>query len=112
MFAKIAEIFKSIQGEGIYQGESQVFVRFFGCNLNCQFCDTKLTSYRELTLDELLGQINSFSDYHSISLTGGEPLLQAYFLEKLAEQLKLDGKTISGERAKRFRFNNDGELTP
>ncbi|MCM8763078.1 MAG: 7-carboxy-7-deazaguanine synthase QueE, partial [Candidatus Omnitrophica bacterium] len=78
MQAKIAEIFKSIQGEGIYQGREQVFVRFYGCNLKCQFCDTPLTHYEELRPEELLNRINIFGvDYHSLSLTGGEPLLQS-----------------------------------
>jgi len=94
MKAKISEVFKSIQGEGLYQGKDQLFVRFFGCNLDCSFCDTKLSSYKQLSLDELLGQIATFSDYHSLSLTGGEPLLQIDFLKELVEQLKKDGKIV------------------
>ena len=38
---KISEIFPSIQGEGLRQGEPTIFVRFAGCNLRCTFCDTK-----------------------------------------------------------------------
>ncbi|MCX5784758.1 MAG: 7-carboxy-7-deazaguanine synthase QueE [Elusimicrobia bacterium] len=37
--AKISEIFFSIQGEGLYCGQKQVFLRFAGCNLNCAYCD-------------------------------------------------------------------------
>ncbi|MCK5661099.1 MAG: 7-carboxy-7-deazaguanine synthase QueE, partial [Methanosarcinales archaeon] len=36
----IYEIFNSIQGEGPYVGMRQVFVRFCGCNLACEYCDT------------------------------------------------------------------------
>lgn len=38
MKARIVEVFDSIQGEGIYQGVRQLFVRFADCNLRCNFC--------------------------------------------------------------------------
>ncbi len=94
MKAKISEIFKSIQGEGAYQGRNQVFVRFFGCNLSCRFCDTKPEYYQEKTLDQVIREIYSYQDYHSVSLTGGEPLLQAAFLKALAHELKAAGKLV------------------
>jgi organic radical activating enzyme len=82
--ARISEIFYSIQGEGIYVGFPQVFVRFSGCNLeNCRFCDTPGSGYREMGIQELMSAILSMNkNFHSISLTGGEPLLQVNFLEK------------------------------
>lgn len=84
MKGKIAEVFESIQGEGIYLGERQIFVRFFGCNLNCKFCDTKLDYFREYEPQELFGEIKKYFDkQHSISFTGGEPLLQKDFLKEI-----------------------------
>jgi len=85
---KINEVFKSIQGEGIYQGVDQVFVRFFGCNLECSFCDTKLDFYEKKTVPELLDEVDSFGDCHSLSFTGGEPLLQVDFLKGLLKLVK------------------------
>ena len=92
--AKIAEVFESIQGEGLYQGAKQIFVRFFGCNLACQFCDTKLYSYQNLDANFLLREIKKYNNYHSISLTGGEPLLHCEFLQRLLEPLKKDAKIV------------------
>lgn len=83
-----------MQGEGIYQGITQVFVRFFGCNLKCRFCDTKLNYYQEKNLEDLLSEINTYNNYHSISLTGGEPLLQIDFLEEFTKRLKKEGKIV------------------
>ncbi len=83
MKARIAEVFDSVQGEGLYLGEKQIFVRFFGCHLSCQFCDTKLNRFLEYEPRELFQEILLYrDDYHSISFTGGEPLLQIDFLKE------------------------------
>lgn len=79
--AKVVEVFESIQGEGLYMGAQQVFIRFFGCNIACRYCDTPLTHYREVTTGQLAGEISQYSGFHSLALTGGEPLLQADFLK-------------------------------
>ena len=80
---RIAEVFESIQGEGIYLGEKQVFVRFYGCNLKCRYCDTNLDCYTEYTPRELLHEIKVYRHkFHSVSFTGGEPLLQKDFLKE------------------------------
>ncbi len=82
--AKITEVFDSVQGEGLYLGEKQIFVRFFGCNLNCSFCDTKLDRFMEYEPEELFEEIKLYRDkYHSISFTGGEPLLCKDFLKEI-----------------------------
>lgn len=84
MKARITEVFDSIQGEGIYLGEKQLFVRFFGCNLKCRFCDTQLHRFTEYEPQELFEEIVLYPpDFHSISFTGGEPLLQKDFLKEV-----------------------------
>src|ERR1700760_4825663 len=42
--APLQEIFSSIQGEGVYVGKRQVFVRFAHCHLKCAYCDTPMTT--------------------------------------------------------------------
>ncbi|MDD5155075.1 MAG: 7-carboxy-7-deazaguanine synthase QueE [Candidatus Omnitrophica bacterium] len=92
MKGKIAEIFESIQGEGIYLGKKQVFVRFYGCNLACKFCDTKPETFTEYSPRELFDKIADFPyDYHSIAFTGGEPLLQKAFLKEVLQLTKKAG---------------------
>ena len=84
MKAKISEIFDSIQGEGIYMGERHVFVRFFGCNLQCRYCDTKTVRYAEYDPGALLNEIKKYQRVAGIiSYTGGEPLLQKDFLKEM-----------------------------
>jgi len=92
MKAKISEIFESIQGEGIYQGLPQIFIRFYGCNLKCVFCDTLLKNFVYMDTEAVMQRISRCrSSVHSIALTGGEPLLQKDFLKELLPVLKSRG---------------------
>ncbi len=86
--AKISEVFFSVQGEGLYVGRKEIFVRFSGCNLNCVFCDTNHKKGKFYTVKELTQKINCHNDTFGsgakwLTLTGGEPLLWADFLEEL-----------------------------
>ena len=72
---RINEIFYSLQGEGHYTGKAAIFVRLSGCNLRCNFCDTRHETYREYTDKEILNDIARYPTRHLI-FTGGEPALQ------------------------------------
>lgn len=90
--AKVSDIFFSAQGEGVYAGVPQVFVRFYGCGFNCRFCDTALTTYEKYTSLGLYNHLKRFTrQYHSLCLTGGEPLLQQEFLQEFLPLVKYDG---------------------
>lgn len=89
---KIKEIFTSIQGEGPYVGYNQLFIRFCKCNLNCAYCDTDFAGDMIFSPQRLKEYIeNKLKMVHSISLTGGEPLL---FVDFLKEFLPKINKTI------------------
>ena len=89
--AKIKEIFTSIQGEGPYVGYKQLFIRFCGCNLKCKYCDTDFSAEnaQEYSVEELVKICEQNSDCHSVSLTGGEPLLEADFIKEFALKTNL-----------------------
>jgi 7-carboxy-7-deazaguanine synthase len=92
MKGRVSEIFLSIQGEGLYAGERQVFVRLADCNLRCKYCDTMIYSFREYEPRALLGELNCYSNnYHSVAFTGGEPLMQKDFLKEVLELTRKAG---------------------
>ena len=102
--AQIKEIFTSIQGEGPFVGYKQLFVRFCGCNLNCEYCDTDFSQIggKSYTKEELINITKNALDCHSVSLTGGEPLLQSGFLKEFLPHCVLPvyletNATMSGE---------------
>lgn len=110
----LSEIYSAIQGEGPLVGVRQIFLRFSVCDLKCVWCDTPDSLVREefcqvetalgsrkfkkvknsVSISELLSYIKGLTPdlHHSISLTGGEPLLQhkflSAFLPLLREQIK------------------------
>jgi organic radical activating enzyme len=100
--APVDEVFFSYQGEGIFAGMPQIFVRFSGCNLKCSYCDTKNSLkinsgtkyYSQQSLYSLICDTYRqnkkffYSKAPSVSFTGGEPLLYADYIIELAKQLK------------------------
>ena len=111
----VSEVFSAIQGEAALVGERQVFVRLTGCNIRCAYCDqpealervagpcrVERTAGRRdwsveaspLGLDRVVEAVGSLWDqvpHHSISLTGGEPLLQGTRVEGLVDRLAAQG---------------------
>lgn len=96
----VGEIFSSIQGEGMLAGRRQIFVRLTECNLDCRYCDTDFVKSDICRLESKpgsgtfinvsqplsLANITAIFDdwclqlpgaHHSVSFTGGEPLLHA-----------------------------------
>jgi organic radical activating enzyme len=107
----ISEIFSSIQGEGFLAGRRQIFIRLCECNLDCSYCDTDHARHdicrvetspgsaefisipQPITSDYLVDLIGQWCHclpgaHHSISVTGGEPLLCADNLGTLCARLR------------------------
>ena len=107
---RIAEIFRSIQGEGRLTGTDSLFVRTSGCNLRCGYCDTPYASWdpegEDLSVDEIVDRVEQLRQpddpsgrpvEHAV-LTGGEPMLFAESIP-LAERLRASGLHVTIETA-------------
>ena len=107
--ANLIEIFSSVQGEGKYLGCRQIFIRSADCNLNCAYCDTNFSREEFCNAENFAGAMNFTKiknpvtaekaveivkkfcaevPTHSVSFTGGEPLLHGEFIFAVAEMLK------------------------
>lgn len=105
----VVEIFSSVQGEGVYVGCRQIFIRMHGCNLKCSYCDTISGDIQpDCRVEETPGKRDfklfanplgaediaraaaslKLSQHHSVSLTGGEPLLYPSLIKDLAPLIK------------------------
>ena len=95
---KIAEIFRSLQGEGKNQGKICLFIRLAGCNLHCRWCDTDFarSGGTEMSLDTVLEHVWRLNPSY-VCITGGEPLLQTGDLEPLLASLHHRGTAIDIE---------------
>lgn len=107
----LIEVFSSIQGEGVLVGCRQIFLRLPNCNLKCRYCDTPFLSTDQCVLEDppgsgqltqlknpvnyesLLSVLQRWCDespgaHHSISITGGEPLLHPELLQQWLPELR------------------------
>ena len=78
---KVVEIFTSIEGEGARAGLPATFIRLFGCNLRCTYCDSAYAHERayadeakEMTIDEIIQEVQNRKTA-AVTVTGGEPLI-------------------------------------
>ena len=103
----IAEMFLSVQGEGINAGTPSVFLRTYFCNLTCTWCDTKYTwlnqdasrsgiDYQPMTADAVYQKVMAYGCKHVV-VTGGEPLMHQRALIPLLSALKKAGASVEVE---------------
>lgn len=90
MFVK--DIFYSFQGEGPWVGYPQLFLRFYGCNIHCDYCDEPdfVKDKKKMTVQDIVDALRDYKQHHvhSLSLTGGEPLMYAHFIKELAQHVE------------------------
>lgn len=98
---KIAEIYASLQGEGLLAGTPSVFVRASGCNLRCRWCDTPFTSWEpqgnDMSVAEILAAVRGLRRGHVV-ITGGEPLLFDDTIS-ICDALRAEGVHVTVETA-------------
>jgi 7-carboxy-7-deazaguanine synthase len=98
---RIAEIYASIQGEGLLAGQESAFVRASGCNLRCWYCDTPYASWRpegdDLAVEQIVERVAALGCRHVV-LTGGEPMLFSELIP-LCDRLHERGLHITIETA-------------
>jgi len=89
---EIKNIFKTLQGEGIFVGMPAIFIRLGGCNLACSFCDTDFEDYTLLHIKDIIEKTWNLSlnsqnkkSVKLVVITGGEPYRQP--IELLCQKL-------------------------
>ena len=96
---KINEIFLSIEGEGKRTGLPAVFIRTFGCQLSCPYCDTQYAckgdDYKEMSVDDIVDKVLSYG-VDRVTFTGGEPLIQPD-ADELINRLRVGGIEVNVE---------------
>ena len=82
---RIAELYSSLQGEGLLTGTPSIFVRASGCNLRCWFCDTPYTSWQpegeDWSVEEIIQEVVGWDQRAQLapahqSNTGGPALAE------------------------------------
>lgn len=94
---RVAEIYNSIQGEGVLAGTPMTIVRLQGCSVGCSFCDTKHSWNSTKGTEASVESILNCADLKWVLVTGGEPTEQG--LGVLFRLLQLAGKRIALETA-------------
>lgn len=96
---KVVEIFRSIDGEGKRTGLPTTFIRLFGCNLHCSYCDTRYgcegNNYDVMSIREIVEECRLL-EVKNVTITGGEPLIHPG-IKKLIEALLCAGYYVNVE---------------
>lgn len=97
---KVSDMFKTIQGEGKFQGRRAIFIRLAGCNIQCPGCDTEYSNFEEVKIKDIVARVlfllsGESSLGYLIVITGGEPLRQN--LSELFDRLLAIGCNIQVE---------------
>lgn len=100
----VSEIFCSVDGEGARTGAPTIFIRLFGCNLKCTYCDTKYACYKQdgvigfndMPIDRIVEAVKTYEPCKCITLTGGEPLIHPAAAE-LVRTLREEGYWVNIE---------------
>lgn len=100
---KVVEVFHSIQGEGRFMGTPATFVRLFGCNLKCSFCDEPKHTELKLVKEMSAEQITRACKQKLVIITGGEPSIND--INDLIEYLQDEGHVVAVE-TNGFSFAN------
>lgn len=92
------EVFTSIQGESTDAGLPCVFVRLYGCNVGCSYCDQpqKPSDRTRISIANLVTKIQKHRVQY-VCITGGEPLLQWNALYPVILELVSLGYKVSIE---------------
>jgi len=99
----VREIFSSLQGEGLQLGQRMTFIRFYGCNLSCAYCDTQearaktgalLHNNERFVNPVTVNFVCEKAGDRTVAITGGEPLLQKDFLLEICHALKQLNKSL------------------
>lgn len=88
----VCEIFNSIDGEGVFAGHLAVFVRLYGCNLRCSYCDTQYSCLMDKSklenTERIIKEIKRLCpNCNRVTITGGEPLLHGEALSEFISDL-------------------------
>ena len=102
----LVEEFFSIQGEGYHSGEAAWFIRIGGCDVGCNWCDSRFSWDPVVhplvpTSDIVQHALNSGA--RSAVVTGGEPLM--WNLDPLCEGLKKGGLKTFIETSGSYRLS-------
>lgn len=105
------EVFASIQGESTDAGLPCVFVRLFGCNVGCSYCDQPQNpkNRTKISIGNLISKVQRYGIRH-VCITGGEPMLQWDAVYPIVLELTSMGYEVAIETSGCVKIDSDPYL--